>query len=56
MLKKSYTHLMLKIKISRDIIIFVTYTNKGKKLLLKHIFKKFWSLELLYKFSCGLHD
>ena len=33
----------------------VNYTYNGKKILLKHVFKRFWSLEILYKFSCGLH-
>ena len=33
----------------------VNYIYNGKKFLLKHDFKKFWSLELLCKFSCGLH-
>ena len=33
----------------------VNYTYNGKFFLLKHVFKKFWSLELLYKFSCSLH-
>ena len=33
----------------------VNYTYNGKKFLLKHLFKRFCSLEILYKFSCGLH-
>ena len=46
---KSYMHFCILKKTG------VNYTYNGKQFLLKHIFKRFWSLELLYNFSCGLH-